>query len=56
MEGKGLTLIPLSMYFKHGRAKVELGVGRGLKHYDKRDKLKEHDQKMDMARAVRRGG
>ncbi len=56
MEGKGLTLIPLSMYFKHGRAKVELGVGRGLKHYDKRDKLKEHDQKMDMTRAVRRGG
>jgi SsrA-binding protein len=53
---RGLTLIPLSMYFKHGRAKVELGVGRGLKHYDKREKLKEHDQKMDMQRALRRGG
>jgi SsrA-binding protein len=53
---RGLTLIPLSMYFKHGRAKVELGVGRGLKHYDKREKLKERDQKMDMQRALRRGG
>ena len=55
MAGKGLTLIPLSMYFKRGRAKVELGVGRGLHHYDKREKLKEHDQKMDMQRALRRG-
>lgn len=56
MEGKGLTLIPLAMYFKRGKAKVELGVGRGLKHYDKREKLKEQDQKMDMQRALRRGG
>ena len=55
MAGKGLTLIPLAMYFKRGRAKVELGVGRGLHHYDKRQKLKEHDQKMDMQRALRRG-
>lgn len=55
MEGKGLTLIPLAMYFKNGRAKVELGVGRGLKHYDKRQKLKEEDQRMDMQRALRRG-
>jgi SsrA-binding protein len=56
MEGKGLTLIPLAMYFKRGKAKVELGVGRGLKHYDKREKLKEQDQRMDMQRALRRGG
>lgn len=55
MAGKGLTLIPLAMYFKRGKAKVELGVGRGLHHYDKRQKLKEHDQKMDMQRALRRG-
>ena len=51
---KGLTLVPLSMYFKRGKAKVELGVGRGLKRYDKRERLKERDQQMDMARAVRR--
>lgn len=55
MEGKGLTLIPLAMYFKRGKAKVEIGVGRGLHHYDKRQKLKEHDQKLDMQRALRRG-
>ena len=52
---RGLTLVPLSMYFKRGRAKVELGVGRGLKSYDKRHKLKEQDQKLDMQRALRRG-
>ena len=51
---KGLTLVPLSMYLKRGKAKIELGVGRGLKRYDKRQKLKERDQQMDMAQAVRR--
>jgi SsrA-binding protein len=55
MAGKGLTLIPLAMYFKRGKAKVEIGVGRGLKHYDKREKLKERDQQMDVRRALRRG-
>ena len=55
MEGKGLTLIPLAMYFKRGKAKVEIGVGRGLHNYDKRQKLKEQDQKLDMQRALRRG-
>lgn len=52
---RGLTLIPLSMYFKRGRAKVELGVGRGLKKYDKREKIKERDIQRDLAHAVRRG-
>lgn len=51
---RGLTLVPLAMYFKRGRAKVELGVGRGLKHYDKRQKLKERDQREALAEAVRR--
>ena len=55
MAGKGFTLIPLAMYFKRGKAKVEIGVGRGLKHYDKREKLKERDQEMDVRRALRRG-
>ena len=50
---RGLTLIPLSMYLVRGKAKVELGVGRGLKRYDKRQKLKERDQAMDMAQARR---
>lgn len=51
---KGLTLIPLSMYFKRGRAKVELGVARGLKRYDKREKIKEREEGRQIARAVRR--
>ena len=51
---KGLTLVPLSMYLVRGKAKVELGVGRGLKRYDKRQKLKEADQKRDIQVAMRR--
>jgi SsrA-binding protein len=51
---RGLTLVPLAMYLKRGKAKVELGVGRGLKRYDKREKLKERDQQRDMQQAVRR--
>jgi len=51
---RGLTLIPLAMYLKRGRAKVELGVGRGLKHYDKRSKIAERDVERDMQRALRR--
>ena len=51
---KGLTLIPLAMYFKGGKAKVELGVARGLKRYDKRERIQERDVARDLARAVRR--
>jgi SsrA-binding protein len=51
---KGLTLIPLAMYFKRGRAKVELGVARGLKRYDKREKIRERDEGRQVARALRR--
>ena len=51
---KGLTIVPLAMYIKRGKAKVELGVVRGLKKYDKRDKVKEREQNREMARAVRR--
>ena len=51
---RGLTLIPLSMYFKRGKAKVELGVGRGLKRYDKRHVLQERDVARDIAQALRR--
>lgn len=51
---KGLTLVPLAMYFKRGRAKVELGVGRGLRRYDKRQKLREREEGRHIARALRR--
>ena len=51
---KGLTLVPLKMYFKKGRAKVLLGICRGRKLFDKREKLKEQTMKRDMDRALRR--
>ncbi|MDG2407664.1 MAG: SsrA-binding protein SmpB [Pirellulales bacterium] len=50
---RGLTLVPLKMYFKSGRAKILMGVGRGRKLFDKRDKLKKETLKRDMERAVR---
>lgn len=50
---KGLTIIPLKMYFKNGKVKVELGVGRGKKLYDKREDIKERDDKREMARSFR---
>jgi SsrA-binding protein len=45
---KGLTLIPLKIYFKSGKIKVELGVGRGKKLYDKRADLKLKEDQRDM--------
>lgn len=41
---KGFTLVPLEVYFKEGRAKVEIGLARGKKLYDKRDDLAKKDQ------------
>lgn len=54
VEQRGLTLIPLSMYFKRGKVKVELGVGRGLKRYDKREVVKKRDQQRVLEEALRR--
>ncbi len=53
---KGLTLIPLKIYFKNGMAKVDLCVARGRKTYDKREVLKNKDAKRDMDRAIRGRG
>jgi len=47
---QGLTLVPLAMYFVRGKAKVELGVARGLKRYDKRGRIAERDVQRDIAR------
>lgn len=52
---KGLTLVPLKMYFKEGRAKVLLGMCRGRKTHDKREAMKKADTKRDISRAMRRG-
>lgn len=51
---QGLTLVPLKMYFKRGRAKVLMGLCRGRKTYDKREALKKADMQRDMQRAMQR--
>jgi SsrA-binding protein len=51
---QALTLIPLSVYLKRGRAKVELGLCRGLKRYDKRQRIAEREMERTVERAVRR--
>jgi len=50
---KGLTLIPLKIYFKQGKAKMELAVAIGKKLYDKREDLAERDARRDMERAAK---
>ena len=51
---KGLTLVPLKMYFKKGRAKVLLGLCKGKKLHDKREALKKADSRRDIQREMRR--
>lgn len=52
-EQKGYTLIPLRVYFKGGYAKVELGLCRGKRQYDKRRAIAERDERRDMERELR---
>jgi SsrA-binding protein len=51
---KGYTLIPLRVYFKRNHAKVEVGLARGKREYDKREAIAERDAKREIARAMRR--
>lgn len=51
---RGFTIIPLSLYFSGGRAKVELGLGRGKHTYDKRHDLAQRDAAREVDRALRR--
>ena len=50
---KGLTLVPLRLYLKRGKAKLELGLAKGKKLYDKRDSMAERDSRRDLERALR---
>ena len=50
---QGYTLVPLSLYFKHGRVKMELGLCKGKKTYDKREAVAKRDAKREMDRAMR---
>lgn len=56
LRERGFTLIPLSIYFKNGRAKVELGLARGKRQYDKRHALRKREQDREVQRAVRGRG
>lgn len=49
----GFSIIPIKMYLKDGYAKVLIGVGKGKKHYDKRDDLKKKEAKRDIERAFK---
>ena len=51
---RGYSLIPLSLYFKNGRAKVELGLCRGKTHEDRRQDIKERDTRRELDRVIRR--
>lgn len=52
-ETKGVTLVPLRVYFKEGRVKLELALARGKHHYDKRQALAERDAKREAERALK---
>lgn len=52
-QEQGMTLIPLKLYLTRGKAKLELGIGKGLKKYDKRDKLKQRDQEREIGRKIK---
>lgn len=53
---RGYTLVPLSIYFKKGKAKIEMGLGKGKAKYDKREAIKRKDEKRDMDRAMKDRG
>ena len=54
MQREGFTLIPTKMYFKKGKAKIEIAVAKGKKQYDKRQALKRKDWNREKARYIRK--
>ncbi len=53
VERKGYTLVPLNMYWKNGYAKLEIGLARGKKDFDKRDTIKQRDWEREQGRIMR---
>ncbi len=53
VQERGYTIVPLKIYFKHGLAKLEIGLGRGKAQYDKRHTIAEKEAKRDMERAFK---
>ncbi len=54
IQERGLTLVPLSLYFSDGKVKIELGLGRGKRTYDKRQDLAKRDAAREVERELRR--
>ena len=54
VEAEGMTLVPLRLYLKDGRAKLEIALGRGKRRYDKRAAIAQRDAERQMERALRR--
>lgn len=54
VEQKGLTVVPLKMYLKHGKIKLEIALARGRKLHDQRDELKRRAENRDLARELAR--
>ena len=54
IDERGFTLVPLKVYLRKGLVKIELGLGRGKKLFDKRESIKQRDQKRDSDRELRR--
>jgi SsrA-binding protein len=52
LEQKGLTLVPLELYFRKGRAKIVIAVGRGKKNHDRREDIKRREADREIARAA----
>lgn len=55
VEQKGLTVVPLKMYLKHGKIKLEIALARGRKLHDQRDELKRRAEHRDLERELARG-
>lgn len=53
VDEKGLTLVPTRLYFKNGKAKLEIGVAKGKRLYDKRESLKRKEAGREVARAIK---
>ncbi len=56
IDEKGFTVLPTKIYLKHGLVKVEIALGKGKKNYDKREALKERDDKRMMDRIIKNNG
>lgn len=54
IDEKGMSIVPVKIYFKRGRIKVELGIGKGKKQFDKRQAAKSKDAKKEIAQAMKR--